>query len=385
MNIMNKKLSQQISGVMAEKIDSIHTTPVNIALIGDSGSGKSTLVNTLRGIPPTDSGAAKVGSVETTMKPVAYNHPHFPNVVFWDLPGVGTPKNPQSTYKKRMKLKTYDFFIVTLSNRFTENTLWLAKALTKLRKPFFFVRSKLDFEIAQRRKHNPAITDKQVVEELRGDIRKQSHELGEKSEVFIVSGELENSDRWDFPVLKRRILEVLPEVKRNTLTLSLGGYASDLIESKYQVMKKRVIYYSAASALGAVVPVPGLSIGVDIALILRMATEFAKAFGLTPEQVEGSYSWVATSAKVVGILGKTGAMLTTKALVKILTSHAASATAEELVRYVPIVGQGIAGGLSFAATYQSGVYLLKKLRKLAYEMAEQIIDQQTEDAVIPED
>jgi len=86
---------------MNERINALDSTTVNIAITGDSGTGKSTIINTLRGIGPNDPASAQVGLVETTMKPTAYAHPNFPNVIFWDLPGVGTPKNPKSTYKKK--------------------------------------------------------------------------------------------------------------------------------------------------------------------------------------------------------------------------------------------------------------------------------------------
>jgi interferon gamma inducible protein 47 len=213
----NNIFTRQLQNLMTEKIESIEKTPLNIAITGDSGTGKSTIINTLRGLRNNDPNAAQVGTVETTMTPTAYKHPNFPNVIFWDLPGVGTPKNPQATYKKRMNLKMYDFFIITISSRFTENTLWLAKTLTKLRKPYFMVRSKLDLEIAMKRKHFPGTTEHQVIEELRNDIRQQMEGHSVAPEIFILSGELEYIDRWDFPLLKKRIIDILPDVKKNTI------------------------------------------------------------------------------------------------------------------------------------------------------------------------
>jgi predicted GTPase len=208
-------LSKQLEGYVNDKLDSIHSTPINVALTGDTGSGKSTLINTLRGLRPTDKGAAKVGTVETTLKPVPYEHPNFPNVIFWDLPGVGTPNFPQKSYKKKVNLKFYDFFLIVISNRFTENALWLAKVLTKKHRPFFFVRSKVDIDISMKRKYNPNIKDKQILKELKSDIKNNLSDM--QYQVFIVSGELENTDRWDFPDLKRRIIDVLPDVKKQTL------------------------------------------------------------------------------------------------------------------------------------------------------------------------
>jgi predicted GTPase/uncharacterized protein (DUF697 family) len=373
-------LSKQIQNLMTDKIESIEKTPINIAVTGDSGTGKSTLVNTLRGLRSSDPAAAAVGAVETTFKPTPYQHPTFPNVIFWDLPGVGTPKNPKSSYNKQMNLKSYDFFLITISSRFTENTLWLAQKLTKLRKPYFFVRSKLDIEIMMKRKQNPNITDQQVINELRDDIRQQANDLPVAPEIYVLSGELENTDRWDFLLLKKRILTVLPDVKRNTLIISLGSFADELLDTKYHVLKKRIVYYSVASALGAIVPIPGFSFGVDTGLVIKMAHEFAKAFGLTQSQAEKNYAHYTDQAKAFTIISKVASLLTVKAIMGIITSQITSEVAEEMLRYIPLLGQGASAALSFGATYQCGKILLKKMRALAQEMAEDLIQSQIDSA-----
>lgn len=131
-------LSSKLEKFLKDKRNSLHETPVRIAITGDSGSGKSTLINTLRGIGPNDPGAAKVGTVETTLKVTPYEHPFFKNVVLFDLPGVGSPNFPKNSYKKTVDLPSYDFFLIMIANRFSENALWLAKTLKKIRKPFFF-------------------------------------------------------------------------------------------------------------------------------------------------------------------------------------------------------------------------------------------------------
>jgi len=280
-----------------------------------------------------------------------------------------------------MNLKSYDFFIITISSRFTENSLWLAQTLYKIRKPYFFVRSKLDIELQNQRKHKPDMTEDQVISALRADIVSHSSELPVAPEIFILSGELENSDRWEFAKLKKRVLEVLPDVKRNTLVVSLGGYASDLIDAKYQVLKHRIYYYSAASSLGAIVPIPGFSFGVDTTLIIKMAHEFAKAFGLTNSQVRQSYVRVASRTEVVNIIGKAGALFTAKTVIKIIGSQATSSIAEEALSLIPLLGQGAAAVLSFVSTYHCGKVILKKMTTLAKQMAREIIRYETEQGI----
>jgi len=220
-----------------------------------------------------------------------------------------------------------------------------------------------------------------LISKLRADICSHSDALPVAAEIFILSGELDNSDRWEFPKLKQRILDVLPEVKRNTLVVSLGGYAADLIDEKYQVLKHRIIYYAMASAVGAVVPVPGFSFGVDTTLIVKMAHEFAKAFGLTNSQVRKSYLRVASRAKVATILAKASALWTAKSIFKIIGTQATSSIAEEALSLIPLMGQGAAAMLSFGSTYQCGKIILKKMCALAKEMAREIIEYEVENGL----
>lgn len=106
-----------------------------------SGVGKSTFINCLRGLEAEDEGAANVGVVETTTEPRAYEHPDFPNLKIWDLPGknsfflllfhrtnhpfilgVGTPNYPRSCYLEKIQFERYDFFLILCRTRFTGNS-----------------------------------------------------------------------------------------------------------------------------------------------------------------------------------------------------------------------------------------------------------------------
>ena len=74
-----------------------------------------------------EEGAAKVGVVETTRIIQSYSHPSYPNLVFYDLPGlyspflsvvifssilfqgVGTLEFKRSTYLNQVNFPRYDF------------------------------------------------------------------------------------------------------------------------------------------------------------------------------------------------------------------------------------------------------------------------------------
>ncbi|XP_076135617.1 uncharacterized protein LOC143118448 [Alosa pseudoharengus] len=62
---------------------------LDVGVLGTTGCGSSSFINALLGLKSGDEGAAPTGVTETTLEPVAYQYPQFPNVVLWDLPGMG--------------------------------------------------------------------------------------------------------------------------------------------------------------------------------------------------------------------------------------------------------------------------------------------------------
>ncbi|KAK7903936.1 hypothetical protein WMY93_016543 [Mugilogobius chulae] len=171
-----------------EYLDFINNVPLNIAITGESGSGKSTLVNALRGIKNNSEGAAPTGVTETTMEPTEYTHPENPKIKIWDLPGVGTTKFPAAKYLKHVGFKKYDFFIIVSSERFKENDAKLAKEIKKMKKNFYFVRSKVDHNIQDEKENSPDLKEDELLQVIRNKCTKELEKLGiESPKVFLVS------------------------------------------------------------------------------------------------------------------------------------------------------------------------------------------------------
>lgn len=142
-------------------------TPLNIGITGESGSGKSTFVNVFRGIDHEDERAAPTGCVETTMEVTSYPHPNYPNVTFWDLPGIGTMKFPADEYLKRVGFEKFDFFIIISSTRFRENDVKLAQEIQKMGKKFYFVRSKIDNDLQNEKKSKRKFDAEKTLAQIR--------------------------------------------------------------------------------------------------------------------------------------------------------------------------------------------------------------------------
>jgi len=77
--------------------------PLRIAITGETGVGKSTFINTIRGLSPNDSGAAKTNSMdECTIAVQKYPDPRNPNLIYYDLPGYGSQKFSRNEYMGKL-------------------------------------------------------------------------------------------------------------------------------------------------------------------------------------------------------------------------------------------------------------------------------------------
>uniref|UniRef100_A0A8C1SX56 Immunity-related GTPase family, f1 n=1 Tax=Cyprinus carpio TaxID=7962 RepID=A0A8C1SX56_CYPCA len=325
---------------------------LNIGVTGESGSGKSTFVNAFRGLGDEEEGSAKTGVVETTTEPEVYLHPKYKNVKVWDLPGIGTPNFKADEYLERVQFKRYDFFIIIASDRFRECHTQLAKEIMRMGKKFYFVRSKIDFSItAEKRKKS--FDQKMTLETIREDCEKGLRKIGiEDPVVFLISGwELE---KYDLNVLQERMEKELPQHKRRVLMLALPNITLEINDKKKKALEENIGKIAFLSACVAAVPVPGLSIAVDLAIIAVEIEKYCNAFGLDKESLEKLCEKYGKRIEIVESLIKsawykeicTGSIVTLLRRVSFLITEDA---VESVVRFIPLLGTVAAGAMSLWA------------------------------------
>ncbi|XP_038584385.1 interferon-inducible GTPase 5-like [Micropterus salmoides] len=267
-------------------LDQENKIPLNIAITGETGSGKSSFVNAFRGMENGDEGAAPTGCVETTLEVTPYPHPNFPNVTLWDLPGIGSTSFPADEYLEHVGFEKFDFFIIISDTRFRENDVKLAREIQRMKKKFYFVRSKIDHNIrdaerSQRKNFNLERTLAQIRENCIQGLQKQGVE---SPQVFLVSNfELH---LYDFHQLEETLERDLPAHKRNALLFAMPNVSLEIINKKKKAFQAQIKYIALGSAAVAAVPLPGLSVVVDVALLVDAVTQYVVGFGLDSWSVQ---------------------------------------------------------------------------------------------------
>ncbi|XP_065430085.1 interferon-inducible GTPase 5-like isoform X2 [Chrysemys picta bellii] len=359
-------LSKAIS-VVKKSDELLRNTKLNIAITGDTGSGKSSFINAIRSLNDDDNGAAKTGVDETTKVPTAYPHPIYPNVIVWDLPGIGTTKYPTETYVKDVNLDQYDFFIIIAALRFTEADSNLAKEIKRMGKKFYFVRSKVDVDLAnEQRKRN--FKEEKTLEVMRNSCMRHLQEAGIISpQVFLVS-------RWDFhkydsPQLQETFANDLDTHKRHVLICALPSTSEKILKEKQKALQKQIWKQALKSSVFAVVPFPYVSVDCDVNILVENMREYCKSFGLDDDSLKPFAKHVRKSVAELKSVMQC-------ALAKDITRQEAlkrlrQATGEGLmttkyfISLIPLIGTGIAAERSY---------------RLIYEMLHTFLDEVAEDA-----
>lgn len=353
---------------------------INIGVVGNSGAGKSTLINTIRGLSSDDVGAAKTGVVETTKRVDirSYAHPNNPELKFWDLPGVGTPKFPRDSYLADIKFDRFDFFLVIAYCRFTDNELWLGNEITQRKKRFFYIRTKVDLDITNHNRTNNPESAVSILNRIRKDIVENLNKFGktgvDETNIFLIDALDRNA--YDFRKLEEALVQDFPSLKRQALLFSMNAFSTNMVKLKVAEIKKRIWKSSALSAAAAMIPVPGVSTGVDFALVLHESEFFFKTLGLDQESLRRTAIFLQVDFKIlqsivdknfsVGFFSFEGI----KVLISLIPSGVSNKLAQEFARYIPFIGTTAAAGLSFTLTYALLEYIVYKMETVALEILE---------------
>ncbi|XP_055351498.1 interferon-inducible GTPase 5-like [Paramacrobiotus metropolitanus] len=269
-----------------QKEHELFSQPLHIAIIGNSGAGKSTFVNAIRGLTADDPGAARTDCVETTREPTAYRQPGHEALVFWDLPGVGTPNFPQDEYLELVEFSRYDFFIIMCSQRFTGADMWLGQKIGESNRQFFFVRTKVRIDVFNDRRAHPRSHDaSRVQHEIREEIKLHLQKNCVMAPIFLIDSY--QPQRFDFGKLQMQLIEDFPALKSRALTMGLSfNFSENLIKEKIKILRSEPWKVAVASAAAA--PIPFVSAVVDLETVRSAIVRYLVTLGLDDASLEAT-------------------------------------------------------------------------------------------------
>ncbi|XP_069803645.1 interferon-inducible GTPase 5-like [Dendropsophus ebraccatus] len=341
---------------LIKSLEEIENALLNIAITGESGTGKSTFVNAIRGMGDEEEGSAPTDVVETTKEPTPYTHPKYPNVTFWDLPGIGTPNFAAAHYLQSVQFSQYDFFIIISSERFKQCDIDLAKAIKAMDKKFYFVRSKVDNDLdASQKRRKKTYNEEKILKVIRDNCIENLHDGGiTEPQVFLLS--CLDLDKYDFHKMEDTLEKELPSHKRHIFLISLPNISLPVLEKKRKALRKNIWKWSTLSCAVAAVPIPGLSVACDVLILIKTMRNYRSAFGLDEQSLK---KLADKSGKDVSELKSVLKSpldikeINKELVIKLLTKGAGGAlmVIEYAFSNIPIVGSMAAGAISFGTTY----------------------------------
>ena len=139
--------------------------------------------------------------------------------------------------------------------------------------------------------------------------------------------------------------------------------------------RKMVGRRALASAGAVLVPLPGLDLAADVALLTQLIPAVNREFGLTPAQIEAlsPRAKVLVYKAVVAFGGAmVGRLITRDLVLQALAIVGMRVTTKTAVKLVPIAGQAVSAGLSYGAMRFVGESHIRDCRRVIEEvLAEQ--------------
>ncbi|RXZ82453.1 hypothetical protein EBB07_10290 [Paenibacillaceae bacterium] len=327
---------------LRKDIEEEQNIKLKIALFGQPGAGKSSLINRIVGHTVALTGV----STDMTTEAKLIEHEEL---LFVDLPGYGTSRFPPNKWMEEFKPEELDLFLCVFSGKFHEADTRFFKELRAKGRICLFIRNKHD-DLWEDGK-----TTAQLEEDITGDVQKQ---LGESQPVHFVSCR----NGYGLEGLVNAIYGALDPAKQDKYALSAKAYSMDHLAAKRAACEKMVYKFAGVAAANGLNPIPGVNIGVDISIMMKLFTDLRKSYGLSDEKVNKLIpSLLPLGKQVLEFSSKEG-------IIMLLKRYSGKETGRQLGRFVPIIGQAIAAAAGFGMTLAAGRSYLNDCHRLAEQI-----------------
>ncbi len=141
-----------------------------------------------------------------------------------------------------------------------------------------------------------------------------------------------------------------------------------------QRCRQMVTRRALASAGAILVPIPGLDIAADIALLTQLIPAINYEFGLTPDQIDrlSPRRKVLVYRAVVAFGGlMVGRVVTRELVLKSLATVGMRISAKSAARFVPIAGQALSASISFGAMKVVGASHIRDCERVVQKLMDE--------------
>jgi uncharacterized protein (DUF697 family) len=287
-------------------------------------------------------------------------------LLIYDLPGCSTTNFPKEEYLSHFKIKQFDCVILATSDRFYEDDLFLIDELTKLKKPVFATRTKIDYSVDRAKRRG--ISENETLDSVYNNMKESLKGYRVKG-IYLTSSDF--PQEYDLSKLLEDIYGSLSDFKKERFIADINITSEKLLEKKHIIAEKIVSRYSALAAANGLNPIPGLDIGVDVTLMLKMSKDVQEIYGLTKEQQEYNSQFI-NKKNIKTLLTKIaqyGAKYGAKSGIMILLKKAGAKVAIKTTsKWIPFVGQAIAAGIGFKMTSSIGNDMINDAEEIATEI-----------------
>lgn len=142
----------------------------------------------------------------------------------------------------------------------------------------------------------------------------------------------------------------------------------------YELVNSSSFFSGAVAA----VPIPGIDVANDITILTKLIPKINKKFGLSPEQIDElnpqlKELTLITITKIgTGLIGKyITREMAVKAVTAVSTKAATATVAKTGLRYVPLLGPVLSGGISYGAMRFVGRSHVNDCYRIALSVLEQ--------------
>ncbi|KAM7320360.1 hypothetical protein ACRRTK_020803 [Alexandromys fortis] len=179
-----------------------------------------------------------------------------------------------------MKFNEYDFFIILSATRFKKNDIDLAKAISRMKKDFYFVRTKVDSDLKNEKEFKSQTFDKEkVLQKICSSCMRTFQENNiEEPPIFLISNKILSD--YDFQILMDKVVNTLPVYKRHNFMLSLPSITHAAIERKRQFLEQSIWLTAFTTVLVNMIPSLTLLTGNDVENLKYSMNLYRVVFGV---------------------------------------------------------------------------------------------------------